>query len=122
MILKNKIFIFSALLFGMNQLLEKKFGIFIPLLHAYLDDLLCMPIVLTLTLLVLQFLLKDFQFRLNKFQIFIAFVYFSIMFEIILPSFSAKYTPDILDIAAYGAGAFIFFNYINVPPLNLKSR
>lgn len=120
MILKNKLFIFSIVLFVLNQLLEKQFEIYVPLLHTYLDDLLCMPVVLTLSLYILQLLLKNEQFRLTKFQVIIAVVYFAVMFELILPAFSIKYTSDVLDIAVYGIGAFIFFKFINILPLQTQ--
>ncbi len=120
MILKNTIFVFSTLLFVVNQLMEKQFGIFIPFIHAYLDDLLCMPVVLTMTLYILQMLLKEERYRFSKSQVIIAIIYFSVMFELVLPAFSNKYTSDVMDIAAYSIGALVFYKYINIPPLKVK--
>ncbi|MDQ3192323.1 MAG: magnesium citrate secondary transporter [Bacteroidota bacterium] len=102
--------------------MEKQFGIFIPFIHAYLDDFLCMPVVLTLTLYILQMILKEERFRLSKYQVIFAIIYFSVMFELVLPAFSSKYTSDVMDIAAYLIGAFVFYKYINRPSLKLQTQ
>ncbi|HET6243634.1 MAG TPA: magnesium citrate secondary transporter [Bacteroidia bacterium] len=99
--------------------MEKQFGIFIPLIHAYLDDLLCMPVVLSITLHILRLVLKNEKYVFSKIQVFFAVIYFSVMFEGILPLFSVNHTSDIMDIAAYGTGAIIFFKHMNIKQLKL---
>ncbi|MBA3899460.1 MAG: magnesium citrate secondary transporter [Bacteroidetes bacterium] len=112
-LLKNKIFLLSSLLFTINQILEKGFGIFIPFIHAYLDDLLCMPVVLTLTLFILRWIIKSPDYTFSKKQVIFALLYFSFAFEVLLPLYSEKYTADVFDVLAYGIGAVIFYKYIN---------
>jgi predicted neutral ceramidase superfamily lipid hydrolase len=113
-LLKNKLFLLSSLLFTINQLLEKGFGIFIPFVHAYLDDILCMPVVLTLTLFLIRKIIKTPDYQLSKKQIIFALIYFSVVFEVFLPQYSEKYTADILDVMAYVIGAIIFYKFINL--------
>ena len=48
----------------------------------------------------------DFQF--SNFHIITAVVVFSIVFEIILPSISMRYTDDIMDVLCYGLGGVVF--------------
>lgn len=38
-------------------------------------------------------------------------VYFSVIFELILPYYSSRYTRDFIDILAYGLGAYIYSIY-----------
>ncbi|TNF27396.1 MAG: magnesium citrate secondary transporter, partial [Bacteroidetes bacterium] len=53
--LTNPIFLLCVALAATNQVLEKAFGIFAPIVHCYLDDLLCFPIVLTLGLAMYRY-------------------------------------------------------------------
>ena len=112
-LLKNKIFLIFIFLFIVNYLLEKCFGVFIPFIHAYLDDLLCMPIVLTITLALLHRMINTKPYRLSGKQIIFAVAYFSIVFEVILPKLNKKHTADVLDVFAYALGAILFYLYIN---------
>jgi hypothetical protein len=113
-VLRNPVFLTAGILFTLNQYLEKVAGIFLPYVHEYLDDVLCMPVVLTLTL----FIQRKITFRNEAYtftagHVMVAVVYFSLMFEGILPAYSPKYTRDWLDIVAYAAGAAVFYRYIN---------
>jgi hypothetical protein len=95
----------------------EQIGLLLPFLQYYLNDLLCMPLVLTVTL----FLQRAFTFRnpshvFTKHQVGIAVAYYALAFEGILPLFMARYTADVLDIAAYGLGGVFFYRYLNVAP------
>lgn len=113
-VIKNPLFLISCLLFWVNQLLEKQFEIFIPWVHAYLDDLLVKPVVLGITLQVFRWIhpQKD-QFIFTKVQILVGWLYFSFLFEFLLPKWSDLYTADPWDILAYGIGAILFYQFIN---------
>lgn len=96
-----------------NKFLELN-GIYIPLVHAYMDDLFCIPFVLTPTLyLMRKFVLNDANYTLSKLQIAAAIIYCAVFFELILPQFSLKYTADITDIVCYISGAILFNYFIN---------
>jgi hypothetical protein len=113
-VFKNPFFWIPCLLFWINQLLEKHFLVFIPILHEYLDDLLAMPVVLGLTLFVFRKihpLKENFTFSIT--QVLIGTIYFAVLFEILLPLWSNKYTSDPIDAIAYGIGAWVFYKYIN---------
>ena len=112
-LLKNKLFLIFTFLFLVNYLLEKGFGIFIPFIHAYLDDLLCMPVVLKITLALPHRLINTKPYRLSGKQIIFAVAYFSIVFEVVLPKLNEKHTADVLDVFAYALGAILFYLYMN---------
>lgn len=113
-VLKNPYFFIPVLLFGLNQILEKSFGIFIPWVHEYLDDLLAIPVILGITLQIYRWIhpLKG-NFKFKKEHIFVAFLYVSVVFEGFLPWYSEQYVRDFWDILCYALGALVFYFKIN---------
>ncbi len=113
-VFKNPYFFIPVLLFAGNQVLEKGFGIFVPFVHAYLDDLLAIPVILGITLQIYRWIHPLRQnFRFKKEHIFVAFLYVSVVFEGFLPWYSDQYIRDFWDILCYGLGAIIFYFKIN---------
>lgn len=115
MVFKNPFFVIPCLIFWINQYLEKSKGVSIPIVHAYLDDIMAMPVVLGITLQVFNWIhpLKN-RLVFTKKQIIIGWLYFSFMFEYVLPKWSTTHTSDILDVLCYGLGAIFFYKFINV--------
>ena len=109
--LSNPIFLLAVLLATINQILEKGFGIFIPVVHSYLDDLLCFPIVLTLGLAMYRFFKPEYQ--LTPWHIWPVVLIYSVYFEWYLPQTSAIYMADVMDVLMYVLGALIFQRFIN---------
>ena len=86
----------------------------------YLNDILCLPIVLTLALWLQQKLFPhSARPRLNIAQVVFTVSYFAIFFEGILPAFSDRYTRDYWDIAAYAAGGVLYYFLFNPSPKSL---
>jgi len=113
--LKHPLFLLSILLFLIHQIIEKGFNYSIPILHAYLDDLVCMPIVLGLGTQIIQWIhpVKNLYF-LDKTAVIITVVFYSILFEAILPVVnSSVYTADWIDVALYALGGFMFYNLVS---------
>ncbi|GEO04898.1 hypothetical protein AAE02nite_25620 [Adhaeribacter aerolatus] len=80
----------------------------------YLNDVLCLPVVLTLALWLQQKLFpRTARSRLNGVQVVFTVIYFSVFFEGILPTFSKRYTRDYWDILAYVTGGFIYYWFLN---------
>lgn len=113
-VFKNSFLIVSCILFWINQYFERIQGLYIPYVHAYLDDLLAMPVVLGITLQAFRWFhpLKD-RFIFTKTHVVIAVVYFSLIFEVILPMKSDTYTRDWWDVLCYAIGAVAFYYLIN---------
>ncbi len=113
-VLKHPLFIFAAIAFWTNQFLEKALGVFIPFYHSYGDDLMAMPVVFGLCLQTMRWIhprKSDLVF--NKNQILVALVYFSVVFEGVLPMLSDRYTADIFDVLCYGIGTLAFYYFMN---------
>jgi hypothetical protein len=109
--LTNPIFLLCVTLAATNQLLEKALGIFVPVVHSYLDDLLCFPIVLTLGLAMYRYFKPNYE--LTAWHIWPTVIIFSVYFEWYLPRTSAVYTADALDVLMYMIGLMVFSYFIN---------
>jgi len=103
-----------------NQLLERS-GVYIRPLHAYLDDVLVMPLVLTIALAVERAYFSNPRFVLPRHYVWLALLLFSVVFEVILPPFSTAYTADVFDVGAYALGG-LAFQYILNKPAGVTSR
>jgi hypothetical protein len=83
----------------------------------YLNDVLCLPVTLTLALFIQQQLFPGTaRARLNRVQVVFAFLYFSVFFEGLLPALASRYTRDWWDLLAYGAGGCLFYWCCNPKP------
>lgn len=122
-VLKNPLFIISCLIFWINQYIERIQGLYIPYVHAYLDDLLAMPVVLGITLQAFRWFhpLKE-RFIFSKTHVIIAVFYFSLIFEVILPMKSSTYTRDWWDVLCYAIGAAAFYFWINKEEKYISSK
>ena len=80
---------------------------------SYLDDILCIPIVMSITLVIFRLVIvQDNSFIFPMSYIIIAVIFFSVLFELILPTISIKYTRDVFDIVAYSIGGIVFHYFI----------
>lgn len=106
--LASWVFIISALLFSTNQLVLLA-GIQHTFLSGYVDDILVIPIVLSLTTILIRFFTKNPSFRIDLGMLITSVILFSIAFEWLLPRLSDRYTADFLDVLCYCAGAILYY-------------
>ncbi|WP_432672172.1 hypothetical protein [Flavobacterium sp. SM2513] len=77
--------------------------------NNYVNDLLCMPLILGVLTFIIRRLKKDKYFTFPLlFVLFIA-SYYSVYFEYYLPKENARYTADWIDVALYFIGAIAYF-------------
>jgi hypothetical protein len=106
--LKRRIFlIVSLILFLAHQLVQKVWGGAIPVADAYLDPLLCMPLLLAA--LTWQQRWLSGRPRLRLAEIILATAMVAFFSEWLFPRWSDSFTADPWDVAAYFAGAGLFF-------------
>lgn len=110
--LLHPLFLVAVALAAANQALERN-GIFIPVMHSYLDDLLCFPIVLTVGLAGYRVFYTNQSYVLGPWHVWPVAGLYTIVFEVVLPSYSSVYTADALDVVAYVAGTLAFMRWIN---------
>jgi membrane protein YdbS with pleckstrin-like domain len=86
-VLRSPVFIICLVLFIIHQVLQKVYGQHYPLIDNYLDNLLAMPVILTLFLAERIVLFKkEKNYRLPPADIIIATGYIILITEIIFPS------------------------------------
>lgn len=107
---ERNIFILLSLAFILNQWLESE-RVFIPFIHSYLDDLLCIPVILYPVLLIFRkYVYADKNYSFPFSYILTTAVMLSLAFEVWAPSYSSVYISDKYDIPAYVAGG-VFFHF-----------
>ncbi|WP_439130622.1 hypothetical protein [Polaribacter sp.] len=74
-----------------------------------MNDFLIIPIVLFICLVVFIKTRNNPKFALSLPIILYVCVMYSVLFELILPNYLARYTKDYIDIILYFAGGFIFY-------------
>jgi hypothetical protein len=117
----NPFFLLALGLYLVNRFL-------LPLLNLtqyqvpYLNDVLALPVVLTVALWLQQKLFpRSCRHRLNGGQVIFAVVYVAVFFEGILPALSDRFTRDYWDVGAYVLGGILFYFLFNPKP-RLKSE
>jgi hypothetical protein len=90
------------------------------LLSAYLGDLLCMPLLLSL-LLAAHRLLINRRGTLPVAWLVGAWAYVAVWFEGLLPLWSPQAVADPLDVVAYALGTWAFHHWLNRLPRSAAS-
>ena len=80
----------------------------LELLNNYLNDFLCMPLVLKTCQYVVRYVKSDDRIKLPLPLQISATLLSIIYFEGVLPSMDVRYTTDLLDLVAYAAGLLFF--------------
>lgn len=82
-------------------------GVHIPLVHAYMDDLFCIPLILfPLLLLFRRWLGFGYVFPME--YLLLTWVGFCVLFEGIVPLRNPNFTADAWDMLFYGLGTALF--------------
>ncbi|MFD2999819.1 magnesium citrate secondary transporter [Pontibacter toksunensis] len=112
--LQHPLFLICLLLFCLNRMLELG-QVFLWPLYAYLDDLLCLPLTLSLILAVQRAYFRNQSIAIPVKHIFFAVAAYAVCFELLLPLYKPLYTADVLDVLAYALGAVAFHLFMNKP-------
>lgn len=103
-------FFFIAILIFLSIQASYYFDIELPpWVRFYVNDFLCMPIVLTICLSVVHWIKHDKSIRLSLFTILSLTAVYALYFEIYLPKIEPRYTADILDVVMYFSGSMLFY-------------
>ena len=91
-------------------------GISLPIwINNYLNDFLCLPIVLNIAQYTVRYLRNDGHLNIPFSLVVTMALLYSIYFEWFLPKVNLRYTSDFIDVALYFAGAFLF-HLLNASP------
>ncbi|WP_291907276.1 hypothetical protein [Chitinophaga sp. CB10] len=88
----------------------RRAGIYLPVINGQLTDFIAVPAIAHLTLTVTRlYILRQPAYRYPLGYLLFIAVYTTLLFEIIMPGISGRYTADLLDAAAYLGGALFYF-------------
>ena len=76
---------------------------------SYVNDFLCMPLVLFICLKTVQYIKKDTTIPLPLMPILVLTSFYAIYFEGYLPGVEERYTADWVDVIMYFCGALVFY-------------
>jgi len=104
------IFFYLSLCIFFSILLLKHLTVPLPRwVVFYVNDFLCMPVVLTISLKIVHLIKKDTSLRLPLALILTLTAFYSVYFEYYMPRVEPRYTGDWIDVVMYFAGALIFY-------------
>jgi len=89
----------------------------IAFIDSYLLDFLCIPLVMETCRWILEIVLKR-KYRFTGYHCIVAVLYFSLVFEWMLPKLSSSYHTDIFDMVCYGTSTALW--HIFNPKLHTK--
>lgn len=96
-------------LFWTHWLLQRN-GYVIPIVHAYMDDFICIPIMLFPLLLVYRkWLVRSPGYTFPLSYVLMAWIVLCVVFEIILPIQNKAHISDPIDMVLYGLGGCVFW-------------
>lgn len=75
----------------------------------YLNDLLCMPIVLHIIQKIVRYIKSNRNILIKGTQQVAVTILYIIYFELVIPNFNKRYTGDYVDIGCYILGCTIFY-------------
>lgn len=107
-------FLGAVTLVAIHQIMQKVLNWNFPILDAYLDPLLFMPILLHLILWERRFIFKKGRhYILPWIEILAFFILVSVLCEYLFPRWSTRFTLDYWDVLCYAIGAMIFGLFLN---------
>lgn len=113
-LLQSPAFLICCILFILHQVFIMVFDVRLPQIDSYLDNLLAMPIILTLLLFERIYLFKWKNYkRLNLLEIVAATTFIAVVSELLFPLLSDDFTSDWLDVFFFFLGALIFYFTVN---------
>lgn len=103
-------FFIVFLIIGFVVYLSSYFNIWLPkIIRFYVNDFVITPIVLTISLFVMQKLRNDKNYTIPLIVVLYLCSLYTVIFEYMLPKFHPRYTTDIVDVILYFFGGILFY-------------
>lgn len=103
-------YFFISVTVGSFIYLAQQFEITLPkIVNNYVNDLLILPIVLTICLFILRWSRGDKSYTIPIGVIMYICAFYGFVFEYLLPKFHPRYTADFIDAFLYFLGGIVFY-------------
>ncbi|QJD94517.1 hypothetical protein HH214_00840 [Mucilaginibacter robiniae] len=94
----------------------------VPFLNGYLDDAVAVPVIANLSLWFKRtVMIKSNYYVLLPGHVIFIVIYLSVLFEWLLPHYSATYTADYWDVLLYILGGLFFYAVMNKPVMEVRN-
>ena len=104
------IFFFNAVFIFLSIYILNSAEVDMPTwITSYVNDFLCMPVVLTICLKTLHYIKKDNAVLLPLLPILTLTSFYALYFEWYMPQVETLYTADWVDVIMYFGGALLFY-------------
>jgi len=104
-------------------MITRRLGHPIPLLNNYIDDAFAVPVIANIALCFQRVVvIKSNYYVLSAGKVAFVVIYLGLVFEVLLPIISKKYTGDWIDAGLYIIGGFFFYWVMNKPLMSRKSE
>lgn len=100
----------------------RKFGHPVPFINGFIDDAFAIPVIANLTLCYMRVIvIRSNYYVLSPWKVTFIVAYVSLVFEVLLPLLSKRYTGDWIDALLYVFGGIFFYFVMNKPLVSRKS-
>lgn len=106
-VLLHPLFLVSTGIFLVHLVMERVLQLNTGIAGRYLDNLLCMPIVLSFFLAERKWL-HGSSYELPTVLVLVATIYIAAVSELLFPAISSSFTADWLDVIFYALGSVVF--------------
>ena len=101
----------------------RKLGHPVPWLNDYIDDFFAIPVIASIALCYMRVMvIRSYYYILSPWKVIFIVLYVSLVFEVLLPLISKKYTGDWIDALLYAVGGCFFYFMMNKPILSRKQK
>jgi len=100
-----------SLIAGTGVYIAQKLHVKLPdIVQFYLNDFLIIPILLTVSLVVLRWSKGNKGYEIPIWIILYTCGMYALLYEYVLPKINIRYTADVIDVVLYFISGFVFFN------------
>jgi hypothetical protein len=110
--MRKRVYVYAvfSILIGAVVYFAQKFNFKLPkIIQFYLNDFLIVPIILTISLVILRWSKNNESYQISIWVILYICGLYGLLYEYILPKFHPRYTADIIDVVLYFISGFVFF-------------
>ncbi|WP_028887732.1 hypothetical protein [Tenacibaculum ovolyticum] len=104
------VYFILSLITGTSVYIAQKLNVKLPgIVQFYLNDFLIIPILLTVSLVVLRWSKGSKGYEIPIWVILYICSMYALLYEYILPKVNIRYTADVIDVVLYFVSGFVFF-------------
>lgn len=110
----SKYWLISLSVAGLSVYLAERTNLMLPFfVRFYLNDSIIVPLTALVARTLMRFLFSKPKFILKIGEVVYIVVFYSVVFELVLPYFMHRYKADYVDVMMYALGGVLYWYCIN---------